>query len=40
MRPGKIPQHDLSRLSNEELEILERLLEKATPQQSPPPPKS
>jgi hypothetical protein len=31
VRTREIAQHDLSRLSNEELEMLERLLEKATP---------
>jgi hypothetical protein len=34
VRTREVPQHDLSRLSDEELRLLERLLEKATPQQS------
>ena len=40
VRASQAPQHDLSRLSHEELEMLERLVEKATPAQSPHPPGS
>ena len=40
VRAPEAPQHDLSRLSNEELKMLEHLLEKVMPQESPPPPRS